>query len=338
MMHEHIGRSVSDDGFPYPAKQYGTEEEQHLASSPVSLENLWWVRYHLRDNLDNVATPADDPVWLTEVSRYAAAGGGTLVEVTPAGVLDAARLIELSQKTNVHVVLGTGWYIDGSYPDAHRVEERDVSWLADKMTADILKGDAETGAKAGIIGEIGCSWPLTPNEAKVLRASAIAQANTGVSISVHPGRNEAALGEIRDILHSEGADLSRVIMGHMDRCGYELDTRKDIADSGVVLEYDVFGLEGYYPAEAALADGAMPEMPNDTGRIKQIMELMDLGYRDQIVVGHDIHMKMQMTAFGGWGYGHFLRNVVPLMKIWGMSSQDVDQLIIDNPNRLLAMV
>jgi len=41
--------------------------------------------------------------------------------------------------------------------------------------------------KAGIIGELGCTSNLTPNEEKVLRAGARAQKITGAAISIHPG-------------------------------------------------------------------------------------------------------------------------------------------------------
>jgi phosphotriesterase-related protein len=205
------------------------------------------------------------------------------------------------------------------------------------FVADLIDGIGEPAVRCGIIGELGCSWPLPPTERKVLQAAALAQQETGVMISVHPGRNEASLGEIRDVLASAGADLTRTVMGHMDRCGYELATRLDILDSGAVIEYDVFGMDGYYPAAAALADDHLPDMPNDGERIRQIRELIKRGYRDQVVVGHDIHMKFQLTRYGGWGYGHFLRTVVPLMHVYGIGQDEIDRLTVRTPRRLLTI-
>ena len=42
----------------------------------------------------------------------------------------------------------------------------------------------DTQIKSGIIGEVGCSWPLNDNERKVLRASAIAQKFTGAPMLI----------------------------------------------------------------------------------------------------------------------------------------------------------
>jgi phosphotriesterase-related protein len=107
---------------------------------------------------------------------------------------------------------------------------------------------------------------------------------------------------------------------------------------GCYLEYDVFGLEGYYPARAALAEGALPTTPNDIGRIKEIQELIEKGYIKQILISHDIGMKTMLTSYGGWGYAHILREVVPLMKIYGMTDEQIHTLMVENPKRLLPFV
>ena len=51
--------------------------------------------------------------------------------------------------------------------------------LTREMIDDITVGVGNTGIKSGIIGEIGCTWPLHDNERKVLRAAARAQKETG---------------------------------------------------------------------------------------------------------------------------------------------------------------
>ena len=334
MMHEHIGRPLTPSKEPLYLESATDISDRAIADQPISLDNLWWVRYNMRASRDNLTPPPWD-VWREEVELYKRSGGGTLVEVTPAGLTNIADLQEMSRTTGIHIVAGTGHYIDSAHDPSARLGERSAESIAEELVSDILIGDPVTGARAGILGEIGCSWPITPNERKVLIASAIAQAETGVVISIHPGRNAAAPREIADVLASAGADLGRVVMGHMDRCGYPLATRLDLLDRGLTIEYDVFGMEGYYPAAAALADGAMPDMPNDTGRIKEIVDLVTRGYEDRIVVGHDIHMRFQMAAYGGWGYGHFLRNVVPLARVWGLGDSRLHKLTVTNPARLL---
>ena len=55
------------------------------------------------------------------------------------------------------------------------MDARSEDAIADAIVRDILEGVGHTGVRAGVIGEVGCSWPLTPNERKVLRASGRAQ-------------------------------------------------------------------------------------------------------------------------------------------------------------------
>ena len=90
------------------------------------------------------------------------------------------------------------------------------------LAARVKRGEVQGGldgteVRAGLIGEIGCSWPLDPVERRALRAAATAQRLTGAAISVHPGRHPDACGQILDVLEGAGADLSRVVLCHMDR-------------------------------------------------------------------------------------------------------------------------
>ena len=51
---------------------------------------------------------------------------------------------------------------------------------ADTMVSEVMSGiEGSGGVRCGIIGEMGCSYPLTPDEEKSLRAAALAQQRTG---------------------------------------------------------------------------------------------------------------------------------------------------------------
>ncbi len=85
--------------------------------------------------------------------------------------------------------MGAGFYVDAAHPEG--MGERSVEALATEIDADLTEGVDGTGIKAGIIGEVGCSWPLTPNERKSLAAAAMAQRETGAAILIHRGRIRA---------------------------------------------------------------------------------------------------------------------------------------------------
>ncbi len=79
--------------------------------------------------------------------------------------------------------------------------------LEQQMVREMKEGIDGSGIKAGLIGEIGCSWPLTDNEAKVLRAASKAQIKCGCCLMVHPGRNVNAPMQVcirfrKKVLHS----------------------------------------------------------------------------------------------------------------------------------------
>ena len=48
------------------------------------------------------------------------------------------------------------------------------------MVKEIIQGIGDSGVKCGVIGEIGCSWPLAEVEKKALQAAARAQQETGM--------------------------------------------------------------------------------------------------------------------------------------------------------------
>ena len=172
------------------------------------------------------------------------------------------------------------------------------------MVDDIEKGIGDTGVRAGIIGEIGCSWPLKTSELKVLKASALAQRRTGAAITIHPGRHPDSPFEIAQALDSAGADLTRVVMGHMERSNLPWDRLLAFANTGCVMEYDWFGeVRPSFPygRTDAYVDTKLfaVEVPSDGERLRTIGRLIDHGYGERIVMSQDVCFKTRLTAFGG---------------------------------------
>ncbi len=299
------------------------------AEEPITLENLGWVRYNSFSNRDNLLL-GDEETAIEEASLYKRAGGGTIVDATTIGIgRDPLALARIARATGLNVVMGAGYYVDAVHPEGmDTLAEPDI---AAQIVADITQGVGDTGVRAGIIGEIGCTWPLTANERKVLRAAASAQRETGAAILIHPGRSEAAPQEILDVLAESGADLGRTIMGHLDRTVANFDTLMDLASSGCYLEWDLFGNESsYYP----LSDISMP---SDAQRIDVIAKMVAEGYGERIVVAHDVCTKHRLVRYGGHGYGHIVENIVPRMR-QRLSAQEVDAIVVQNPARILTIV
>ena len=100
-----------------------------------------------------------------------------------------AELVRLKE-SGVHLIQGAGYYVDEYLPED--VKAKSVDELAGEMIAQVDDGCWGTSVRAGIIGEIGCIWPLRDFERKSLVAAALAQQATDASINVHPGRHADA--------------------------------------------------------------------------------------------------------------------------------------------------
>ncbi|MFL2760265.1 MAG: phosphotriesterase [Dehalococcoidia bacterium] len=324
MTHEHLLIDFSVMFNPTP-----DVTTQRMAHAPVSMENLGWIRQYCYSNLDNLLV-LDEDTAIEEATLYQRHGGGAIVDATTIGIgRDPLALARISRGAGVHVVMGAGYYVDAAQPN--QINQKDENDIYQEITKDIQIGVGNTGIKAGIIGEIGCTWPLMPNEIKVLKASAQAQLETGASILIHPGRDEKAPIEILSILADSGADISRVIMGHLDRTVSSIDILEELADTGCVLEWDLFGNEVsfYQPSDF--------DMPSDAERLNFIRHMIDIGLGDRIVISHDICTKHRLVRYGGHGYGYIPEHIIPRMRNKNFEESEIQAITKDTPARLLTI-
>jgi len=307
-------------------------ELKKRAFEPVSIENISWIMYNQYNNLDNLRL-LDEDVAVNEAMLFKKEGGGTIVDVTSASFSrDLLSLKRISRATGLNVIIGSGHYVV-SGAEMQSFDRRTEDELVEEIVTDILVGASNTETRAGIIGEIGCSWPLQDREKKSLRASARAQKRTGAAITIHPGRHENSPMEIIKVLDNAGADIDRVIMGHIDRTGFLPATIHEIAKTGCYLEYDIFGGNPFYPLHFGVFN-----RPCDRERIEQIMELIDKGYLKQILISQDTCLKSKLVHYGGQGYAHILRNIVPQMLARGMTEEHIRTIMVENPSRFLCFI
>jgi len=299
---------------------------KHKGEEPVDLHNVGWVRYDPFRNRDNLEL-MDEETAIDEIALFGRAGGGTIVDATTIGIgRDPLGLARIARATGVNVVMGAGYYVGMVHPDD--MDDRSEDAITQQIIDELTTGVGDTGVKAGIIGELGCSWPLQDNERKVLRAGAQAQQETGSGILIHPGRDPKAPFDILDILEGAGADITRVIMGHLDRTVLERDTLLRLADRGSMLEYDLFGWE---TSEYSLGP---IDMMNDGERIGYVQFLVENGHTDQVVLAQDVFCKTRISKYGGYGYGHLIENIVPRLRT-RLGNDATETMITKNPARIL---
>lgn len=195
---------------------------------------------------------------------------------------------------------------------------------------EVTIGVGNTGIKCGIIGEVGCSWPVTHFEKKSLQAASIAQVDTGAPLMIHPGRDEKAPFEHLRIVQEAGGDVTKTVIAHVDRTIFDHSILLDLAATGCYIEYDLFGV---HPIQYSLNTAV--DMPSDCQRISEIKFLIDEGFEEQILISHDIYARHQLRKYGGHGYSHIQVNVIPKMLERGISQEVIDKIQIANPRTWL---
>lgn len=322
--HEHIVFDTSPWLLPAPP------DKAWLTDATVSLETYAEV---FRDPLvcrDNLVF-LDEDVAVDELARFREAGGGTIVDVTPPAMgRDVALVRRIAERSGVQVVVGTGHYVQSTHPP--EVAGQTVEEIAAWMIGEIRDGIGDTGIRPGVIGEIGTSGDVHPDERRCLEAAALTQQETGLAITVHCAIPTEKVGlEVVRILERAGADPARVILGHMSHTVADLDYHRACADTGAVLEYDRFGAEFLYESWGRY------EEPRDSTVVAAVAALVAEGYGDRIVLSHDACYRTQLARFGGGGYAHLARHVLPALRAAGVDEAAIRQMTVETPARVLAI-
>jgi phosphotriesterase-related protein len=305
-------------------------EDRRIYDLELRLDN-WAEVYRLLWRTRDPLVLDDFELAVKEVAAFKSAGGATVIDVTSKGLgRDPERLALLARRSGLQLVMGTGWYREGWRPidfNGMNVDE-----LANDMIAEIVEGTGPDKIHAGVIGEIPAMDIATApdsNDVKQLRAAARASARTGAALTLHQwvGDGERLMKTL-DILQAEGADLARVIVGHVG--GDAPDQLEILAAAlarGVTLEFDLLGV-------AFL----LQEKVSDTrGAADTIAVLVRQGHTDQLLLSQDVCTKTQLKAYGGNGYDYVLREVVPYLKGMGVTDEDVEKLLVANPARLFSI-
>ncbi|MDL4774608.1 MULTISPECIES: phosphotriesterase family protein [Thermomonosporaceae] len=291
------------------------------------------------ENVDNYGAGA----WWDEDERVADAvrqlrdlagrGISTIVDPTVWGlgryIPRIARIAELVPELNIIVATGIYTYHDVPLQFLHRGPGTLLGGpepMVDDFVRDLTEGIADTGVKAALLKCAVDAPGLVPGVERILRAVAAAHRATGAPITVHTEASTQTGRPVLDVLAAEGADLSRVVIGHAGDSN-DLDYLMGLADTGAILGMDRFGLDVLNPT----AD-----------RVGTVAALCERGYADRMVLSHDASCHIDwfgpdpatLAAMAPhWNYRHISEDVLPALRERGVTDGQLDQMLVENPGR-----
>lgn len=269
---------------------------------------------------------SDPELILDELRDFHRRGGSCLVDLTNGGLgRDPLWLRDLSTRSGVLIVMGSGWYRESWYPPEARIDRRGVADLAAEIVAEVEHGVGDTGVRPGIIGEIGTDhgW-VSAQEERVHRAAARAARDTGLAVTTHSLHSQVGLDQLR-IFEDEGLDPARVIIGHADSVP-SLDYYLAILDRGANVQFDFLGAPGN-----PVGEHGEPRL------IEIVVELLERGFTDQLLLSHDVSANRQLKAYGGNGYTYLQQHFLPSLRTAAVAEGEIARMTIDNPRRILTV-
>lgn len=255
---------------------------------------------------------------LEELMNFKEVGGETLVE---SSTLDYGRnvelLVKMAKTSGVNIVATTGFNKHIYFPKW--VEEKTIEEIAEVLVDHIENGIDRNHGKAGFIKTGSWYNMIHPLEEKVTRAAARAHLKTGAPIWVHTEAGTMG-NEMLDILEEEGADLTKVAIGHSDRNADPYYHLK-LAERGAYVQFDGPGKVKYYP---------------DSVRVDLIKNLINNGFLKQLLISGDMGRQSYLHAYGGGpGFRFIIQKFIPRLMDEGISKSHIDTIFIENPSTWL---
>jgi phosphotriesterase-related protein len=261
-----------------------------------------------------------------KLAQAAQRGITTIADPTVLGLgRDIGRIKRVAQLTAINLIVATGIYTFSEVPFYFRYRNRRMTAsgedpMTEMFVADITEGIADTGVKAAFLKCAIDEQGLTRGVERVLRAVARTHVLTGAPVTVHTHpASESGLVAVR-VLREEGADLSRVVIGHSGD-STDVSYLMKVADAGCLLGMDRFGI------------GAPPTLG---WRADTIAEMCRRGYAGSMVLSHDA------ACFIDWyphdeehagNYTYIHDEVLPALTERGVSAEQIDAMLTANPRR-----
>jgi predicted metal-dependent phosphotriesterase family hydrolase len=323
--------SLAGLAFPGQADRASSRAEVMTVTGPITANRLGLTLMHEHILVDFIGADkvsrdrykADDvfQIALPHLKKIHELGCRTFVDCTPNWLgRDAALLQRLSKSSGLQIITNTGYYgaRKHQFLPAH-VAQESPERIAARWITEFKQGIDGTNIKPGFM-KIGVdAGPLSDLNLKIVKAAAITHLQTGLTIGAHTGNGVAALQEI-DELEKQGVSPAAFIWIHAQS---EKNAQLCIAAArrGCWVEFD------------GINSGSIER------HVKLVQTMRDAGLLDHVLLSQDSGWYNVGEAGGGnyRGYDVLFTEFLPALRAASLNQTEIDQLLIANPQRALAI-
>jgi phosphotriesterase-related protein len=307
---------------------------------PVDLDELGLTLIHEHFRATDEAMRFQFPHLYDEDAEWEAAindanavkGHGVTTVVEPSAMFlhrDASFSKRVADESGLNVILATGVYTYDHLPQG--LMNRSEDQIAEIYVHEIENGIQGTGIKAAFIKCAADEAGVTPNVEKMHRAAARASKQTGRPIMAHSHPSSGTGLEQMRVFSEEGVDPSKVQIAHTGDTD-DLDYIERLLDTGCWIGMDRYGIDLYLPTEK---------------RNATVLALLERGRADRMFLSQDwcstldwfppeVMEELHAAMTPNWSMTFLFEQVIPELKERGMTDEQLDQMMVENPKRWLA--
>ncbi|HWB67024.1 MAG TPA: phosphotriesterase-related protein [Mycobacteriales bacterium] len=238
------------------------------------------------------------------------------------------RIVRIAAQVDLNIVVATGVYTYDEVPSFFRMRGPIFGLdlpepMVPLFVRDLTEGIAGTGVRAAFLKCAVDARGMVEGVERVLRAVIGAHQQTGAPIMVHTDSRERRGLDVDAVIRETGVDPKHVMLAH---CGdsADVDHLTELGERGYFLGMDRFGIDVYLPFEQ---------------RVETVAEMCRRGFAEQMLLAHDAACYIDWIdpAFApmspNWHYLHVTNDVLPALRERGVSDEQIETMMIDNPRR-----
>src|SRR3954447_734967 len=305
---------------------------EHLLARDEAVHAQWPHSGAVMETPPHVVAPGDEYGVAVECAKDVIAHGIKTIFDPTAMLLgrDVGFMRRVAEETGLQVVPCTGIYTYDHLPQFFLF--RDADQMAEFFVHDITEGCQGTDIKAAFLKCAADEAGVNENLEKIHRAVARASLRTGAPIMAH-SRPASNTGPRQvEIFLEEGVAPEKIQIAHTGDTD-DLDYIQGLLDKGIYIGLDRYGLDIFLPTEK---------------RNATTLALIERGHIDRILISQDFcatidwyppetvaAMKAQPGLIDDWSMTMIFEKVFPVLRENGVSDEQIDGILTDNPRRWL---